>query len=129
MYFKLVGACSYALRTRLANYLIPPKSFYKRLVWEIMRRFPDALLFWLRRRLRAVFQHFCSGKRVCNLAGRYGFPGEVHSAAWFSEPMTKCFEGYDCSVPNGWHELLTNMYGDYMTLPDESERHGHSDGF
>ena len=35
------------------------------------------------------------------------------------------FEGEKFRVPLKWHELLTEIYGDYMTPPPESERGGH----
>ncbi len=42
----------------------------------------------------------------------------------------ECFEGYEwCNfeghrfkMPKGYHEIMTNLYGDYMQLPPESER-------
>ncbi len=35
------------------------------------------------------------------------------------------FEGESYPVPSKYHEYLTDMYGDYMTLPPESEQGGH----
>lgn len=36
------------------------------------------------------------------------------------------FEGKVFSVPNDWNLILTKMYGDYMTLPKEEDRHWHA---
>ena len=36
------------------------------------------------------------------------------------------FEGKVFNVPNDWDLILTKMYGDYMTLPKEENRHWHA---
>lgn len=37
------------------------------------------------------------------------------------------FEGYRFPIPRAYDEVLTNAYGDYMTLPDEDDRVSHHD--
>ncbi len=37
------------------------------------------------------------------------------------------FEGHNFPIPKDYDEVLTNAYGDYMTLPIESERVSHHD--
>ena len=37
----------------------------------------------------------------------------------------KTFEGYQLPVPIGYHQYLTQLYGDYMTLPPEDKRITH----
>lgn len=39
--------------------------------------------------------------------------------------VTVEFEGERFPIPGKYHEFLTKMYGDYMELPPEEERHGH----
>lgn len=40
------------------------------------------------------------------------------------------YEGFTMSCPNNIHEFLTQIYGDYMTLPDDCyPRHANSEGF
>ena len=44
-------------------------------------------------------------------------------------PLKKIvFEGKEFWAPNNPHEVLTNIYGDYMTLPKEDERVWHAKG-
>ena len=35
------------------------------------------------------------------------------------------FEGYKMAAPNGYKDLLTGIYGDYMKLPSKEEQQGH----
>ena len=35
------------------------------------------------------------------------------------------FEGIDVNVPENYHEILKQIYGDYMKLPPEDERFNH----
>ena len=44
---------------------------------------------------------------------------------WFGEPIEMDFETGKFYVPSKYHELLTQVYGDYMKLPKESERISH----
>ena len=47
---------------------------------------------------------------------------------WCSQTVDMEFEGETLMAPAGWHEILTLVYGDYMTLPPEEKRvPAHSD--
>ena len=50
-------------------------------------------------------------------SGRYLFP-----KSWFESTLLLPFSGFAVPVPAGNHQLLTKIYGDYMTLPPEGER-------
>ncbi len=58
-------------------------------------------------------ENFCVGK------------GSRASKAAFDEVVLLEFEGYKFKAPKGYHEVLTNLYGDYMQLPPESKRVTH----
>lgn len=45
------------------------------------------------------------------------FPAEA-----FNKVEEKSFEGYLLPVPQGWHEVLSILYGNYLELPPEEER-------
>lgn len=44
---------------------------------------------------------------------------------WFEDTTYLPFEHMQLPVPGRWDEMLTALYGDYMTPPPESERHTH----
>jgi lipopolysaccharide cholinephosphotransferase len=43
-------------------------------------------------------------------------------AAWCEEVEDADFEDTRLMIPKGWHEILTEVYGDYRKLPPEEER-------
>ena len=48
---------------------------------------------------------------------------------WFASPIMVKFENLEVPIPNGYDIILRLIYGDYMTLPPESERvstHGYT---
>ena len=51
----------------------------------------------------------------------YVFPKEC-----FGDPVGHVFEGTEMPLPERWEAMLSEMYGDYMTPPPESERTGAS---
>ena len=46
----------------------------------------------------------------------------IYEKGWFAEAQPLPFEDTTMLVPNGWHELLTDSYGDYMTPPPPEKR-------
>lgn len=52
---------------------------------------------------------------VC-FGGAYG-KKEIYKTEWFDNPISMPFENLIVWVPNGYHQLLTQNYGDYMTPP------------
>lgn len=49
----------------------------------------------------------------------YIFPRE-----YYGEPIYHRFEDTEVPLPAKWHEILTEMFGDYMTPPPEDQRTG-----
>ncbi|MBQ7862548.1 MAG: LicD family protein [Clostridia bacterium] len=50
---------------------------------------------------------------------------EIFPAEWCSEYVDLTFEGVQVKAPYKYHELLSQLYGDYMKLPDEKDRVSH----
>lgn len=47
----------------------------------------------------------------------------IFKSEWFKDSVYMPFEGFMCSIPSGYDELLKMEYGDYMRLPPEEQRH------
>ena len=46
----------------------------------------------------------------------------VQPKEWFTTVTKKTFEGTEVNLPGGYHNYLTDIFGDYMQLPPEKER-------
>lgn len=79
-------------------------------------------------------------KKIDSLANQFDFDNSnyVGVIAWGEGPQEKIskqkiinttlleFEGSQFPAPIGWHEYLTNIYGDYMELPPVNQRINHA---
>lgn len=61
---------------------------------------------------------------ACVSVGIYG-EGERFSKNDFLSPCEVEFEGFKFKAMSHWDRYLSNIYGDYMTLPPENKRHTH----
>lgn len=50
---------------------------------------------------------------------------EVFPKSWFDNALIVPFEDTNISVPCGYHQFLSYLYGDYMQLPPEEKRKSH----
>jgi len=101
------------------------KKKYMRFLFAILKYLPKRLLISMREIWRILVGILSSGECLCTVGGAHGYPRETYKKEWFAESVLLEFEGAQYPAPVGWRELLTNMYGDYMQLPDEPERTGH----
>ena len=124
--FNLQHAAVYVLQVRYGwQNFIPYKKRSARAVYALLDRLPAAAVKKLRdtilRSLRAEGTGY-----LFSPGGAYKADKEFYPEAWFASRETVTFEGRAFPGPCGWHEYLSRNYGDYMTLPPESERHsGH----
>ena len=62
---------------------------------------------------------------ACSVPAHYG-SREVIEKRLMSQPVMMPFEGRMLPVPSGYHTYLSNLYGDYMTIPKDAETKGYS---
>ncbi len=96
-----------------------------RLAYSLLSRLPRGFSVFLRGAVRIYYSATSSGNMLATVYGSYGYPREAYRAEWFSSSVTLSFEGHGFPAPTGYRELLTNMYGDYMTPPEEKARRVH----
>lgn len=126
LFFKAIELLSCALLAQVSReFVCNYQKRGARFLWRLLSRLPRRLLFALRGLVHGAASLFSSGKRLCTVGGRHGFPRETYAAEWFERTVELTFEGTPFFAPNGWKNVLNNMYGDYMRLPPEEERQRH----
>ena len=58
---------------------------------------------------------------LCYSSFKYG-EKEILKTAYFADYIEMPFEDFKVRVPSGYHEYLTQVFGDYMTPPSEDKR-------
>lgn len=76
------------------------------------------------RQLDQMYKSVSQSKLSANHSGAWG-KREIMPFEWYGEGVDLEFEGILVKAPSKYHELLTNVYGDYMTPPPEDKRVAH----
>ncbi|MCP2033606.1 lipopolysaccharide cholinephosphotransferase [Planomicrobium sp. HSC-17F08] len=59
---------------------------------------------------------------ITNYASTYGSIKERQLKSDFGKPIRLEFEGLEFNAPSNFENVLKNLYGDYMTIPEKSKR-------
>ena len=65
-----------------------------------------------------------SGNHLISYYGDY-WGKEFFEKKWFEGYVDMPFSDFSVKVPKGYHEYLTNVYGDYMKYPPVEKRTSH----
>lgn len=125
-FFKVIEFIKMAMLVKTDSSI--PCGYTRRipkLAFSVATHMPRWMLRLARRSAVGLFGGLSSGKRLCTVAGTHGYPKETYESEWFVGEKEMLFEGRSFPVPMKTEALLQNMYGDYMTPPEESERGGH----
>lgn len=126
LYFKWVEQLQCAIMARVnPEFACGYSKLYMRALHKLLCAVPirgvDGLWNMTRKGLRLL----CRDGKLSTACAAHGFPRETYEPEWFASAVEMKFEGLTFPAPVGWRELLSNMYGDYMTLPPIEERNGH----
>ena len=126
-FFQGMNFFRYAILARVSTEFAYPcnKHYVRFLLFNVLKRFPNRWLFFLRECFRKTMGRFSTGNRLCTVGGAYDYPREAYRAEWWREVVPVQFEGHTFPAPDGWDTYLRSVYGDYMILPPQEERKGH----
>ena len=69
---------------------------------------------------------FSESDYVCSIGGAYGSK-EIYPKKIFENTIQMPFEGHMFNAPIGYHDFLTQMYGDYMQMPPKEKQVSNHD--
>ncbi|MCZ0860124.1 LicD family protein [Methanocorpusculum sp. MG] len=72
-----------------------------------------------------VYQHYNTRQTKKKIAAAFSAKTDIMDADIFDDVTSLPFEEFFFPVPVKYHDVLTNLYGDYMTLPPEDKRQNH----
>ena len=90
----------------------------KKLVMAICRLLPMKLFYTYAKGSKLKNSEYVHTFLACTSKPKKG----IYRREWFTERVEMEFEDMKVPVSAHYHDLLTTMYGDYMTLPTEEER-------
>ena len=114
-----------------------PKSRFKRVVKKIIRPLVKCIKEnYFYNKIVAQDMHMISRESsyFWQPLGILNFPNEkiTYKREWIMETVKLEFNGKQYDAPKGWHEILTQYYGDYMILPpyeERTEKHAHGGAY
>ncbi len=65
-------------------------------------------------------------KYLVNYGCGYGYKKQIFEKEDYFPPSTALFEGLSVSIPPNYDKMLTQIYGDYMQIPNVEDRITHS---
>lgn len=120
--FRLRRCCIQSPETNSKYYA---RGVLVAVVKKVVKKITD-MNYWNKRMDKAMRRYsFDRSDYVGNfVSSGYGKKEMLHKNVFDSYSDIQ-FEGITTMVCDGYEEYLTNIYGDYMTLPPFEERHGH----
>lgn len=105
------------------------RPWYEKVVIRILHFIPLGKLIDVNKtlsRMEKVLKKydFCESLYAGNLLGK-NREREITKTKWWGDPVSLPFENIMVNCPVDSDKIERNIYGDYMTLPDEKDRESH----
>lgn len=115
--FKALGY----IKVKINNYC----SFKQKLIKKVLFLLPlKTIMYWDSKLLRKYENK--NTLYYVDWASGYGAIKARMPKAWFEPCVKLLYNGKYYTAPKEWDKVLTQLYGDYMTLPPIEERKGHN---
>lgn len=120
---KWVDAKDFMLKIAISR-LYDSKASYKiKILQQLSRLFYHSPEKAIEQR-NTFLSNLPKSRYVRNYCGAWG-KREIWLDSWFADGSTVTFEHESMCAPSNFHEVLSKVYGDYMTLPPEDKRIAH----
>lgn len=94
------------------------KMYIKHLILKPLR----TIIFKQVLKIEDKIKYNNNGDYLLNYYTPYKIEKELFPQDWFKSQITFPFENVTIKLPNGYHEYLTQLFGNYMTLPPIEKR-------
>ena len=131
--FKLLALRAlfkYSLFDTIVDCRIEDRPWYEKILFLIGTKIKFDKILDPYRRMKAIDKclsryDFYESKYIMNFMGSYKFKSIMDREKIYAEGAKYSFEGIDFNAPKNYDLYLTQIYGDYMKLPPESQRNKH----
>ena len=89
----------------LFSFALPKTSYLEKKYDEAMRKYD-----------------FCQCNYIADFVGRYLFK-DIYPKKWWEPSIELAFEDITVPIPNNYDAYLSRIYGNYMEIPKEMEKH------
>ncbi len=122
--FKAVEVISCAMMTRSGmDFICGYRKKLMRALYHLLCLLPLSGLDLLRRFTVKLFGLFAGSGLYCTVFGCHGFPAETYRSCWLGSGAEIQFENMTVFAPADPDAALRNMYGDYMSPPENKTGH------
>ena len=125
--FNVLAVMNYRGQVDSGEACRPYEELSGKLGYAALAVFSPQGRIWLRKKLLRLSRWLSTGAYIASYSGAYGYRREVFEAGLYGAGSLVQFEGKTYRGPEDAPRQLAQIYGDYMVLPPESERHGHCD--
>ena len=128
-YDKITYSLTYAKRQHSWNQYV--SALVNRRPRQLYRLLKDTIYYKPQyHKLLSAYNNFIcemqslDGDCYVSFDGLYG-KKEVYAPSWFSKTKRVPFEGVEITIPENYHAILRNLYGNYMELPPIEKQISH----
>ena len=125
LFFNVLAVMNYRGQIDSGESYVPYREWSGKLGYSVLRLFNTHQLIRARRTIISIFSWISDDKFLASYSGAYGYSKEIFPAEWFGTGRALVFEGQNFSVPFETEQELTQVYGEYHSLPPQSEQKTH----
>ena len=124
--FNVLAVMNYRGQVDSGERYTPYEEMIGRIGFILLRAFSPEGIIRLRKRLISAAKKLSDGRYIASFSGAYGYRKEISPKGWYKETAPLLFEGHMCTGPEGFHEMLSLLYGeDYMQIPPDADKRTH----
>ena len=115
---------SKGLRKKISRFNVRLYMLSMSLVYIPNSSFGQILVRWIPKAVKKLNKLLVNKDSEETVLYEEDYRKTFHSRGIYGEPVMHAFEDTEIPIPERWDEMLTSMYGDYMTPPPEDKRSG-----